>query len=593
MNYQPPKIQIMKRRKWLFIIAFALCANAFGQDVTSSLAKEIAKKHFYVHGPYERDAYKRNIGEKYFNRKFEIHSSIDTSIMSFHEVYYEDQVSYYIVNFSNGGYAIIAADKTKSPVLVHSCVGYLDLDNVPPVLDCILTDYSKIISHERKEKQRKERKDGEWDEIINLKPYAIAKSSSAGIYPNYMISTEWGQTNTGYAGNMCPGYNSHVDIPLNGSSCGGDDCSRCSVGCVALSLAQIMDYWGFATGDEADFEWWNMPDPELDPLINFNVERASVAYLLMRVGEEVSMQYCDFGCASGAYMYCASLSCDNDEDGESALVRFGFKDNIDRKKKSWHTYSAWVNLLANEITNGRPVPYIVKAHACVVDGYNSANGNFHWKMGDVRSPGSWVDFEDLVGPSGTDYGDLSYHECLINVEPDVPSDKIFNSNKTISTLQNKTYMAKNSIVAASGSYSFSIEDNAQCWFVSSGDITLNAGFSVSSNGRFLAKTLNTSAFSKSAMKITEPTGEQSTSLGQDDSSILLFPNPSNGRLILRIGEKDLPALCQIYDSNGKLVQELGIEEFDNNIDLSDQAKGMYMFRIVTKHRYFTKLQIIN
>jgi len=65
----------------------------------------------------------------------------------------------------------------------------------------------------------------------------------------------------------------------------------------------------------------------------------------------------------------------------------------------------------------------------------------------------------------------------------------------------------------------------------------------------------------------------------DDSSIKIFPNPSNGLLTINASEKTLE-LIQVFDLDGRLVKSLSqIHGTEKEIDLSDLVKGIYLIKI--------------
>lgn len=474
----------MKYRILMFNFIFVIVTlQLFSQPVSKEVAKTVAKNYYKRYAPLELTVLKEKHQSKGKLKKSESFYKADATIKETYVKHFNEHISYYVTTFKNSGFVIVSGHKAKGPVLVHSASGRYDPDNLPPAFVALMNDYDIVIDSAFINKERNEKKLERWNNLEKDKPKMDLKSGNhSGTYPDYLLTTEWGQTQTN--NNDCPGYNSHPEIP--NSSCGWSYCNHCAAGCVAVAVAQIMNYWEFAKGNWADFEWWNMPYPGLYSTDNdFDEEQEAVAYLLKRIGDRVDMDYCSNGCASGAYNYCPWwwIVCDKDKDGESALIYFGYNENsINFERKSWHTYNAWVGQLRDEINAERPVLYGVEGHSLIVDGYNSSNDNFHWNFGwngDYND--IWVDFEDLA-PGGHDYTNISKHDALIGIKPNI-DDNINLNNKTISNGMNKTYYVKNNISASN----FDIENNAKCIFIAGNEIVLSSGFEVEKGGKFEAR----------------------------------------------------------------------------------------------------------
>jgi len=75
-----------------------------------------------------------------------------------------------------------------------------------------------------------------------------------------------------------------------------------------------------------------------------------------------------------------------------------------------------------------------------------------------------------------------------------------------------------------------------------------------------------------------------------DSSIRLFPNPTNGQLTLfNENNMDIETIT-IFDFNGRTIQELVVEESSININFSiaNIAQGIYFVKIKTNEASFVK-----
>jgi len=154
-------------------------------------------------------------------------------------------------------------------------------------------------------------------------------------------------------------------------------------GCVAVAMAQVMHYWKFpesgtqlycythSTYGElcADFEntiytWDRMPD---------DVPNEEVARILYHVGVAMNMDYGPY--SSGASTSFAYNRLQN---------YFGYDPNSDFVFEFLYEGN-WIELLVNELENGRPIIYRgadpVGGHAFVVDGFNYQDSLFHVNWG--------------------------------------------------------------------------------------------------------------------------------------------------------------------------------------------------------------------
>ena len=73
-------------------------------------------------------------------------------------------------------------------------------------------------------------------------------------------------------------------------------------------------------------------------------------------------------------------------------------------------------------------------------------------------------------------------------------------------------------------------------------------------------------------------------------AISAFPNPTNGAVRVHIAEMDGPALMEVLDQQGRRVRTRNVEltgETDVQIDLSGEAQGLYLVRLLSEGRTAT------
>ena len=199
-----------------------------------------------------------------------------------------------------------------------------------------------------------------------------------------LCSDAWEQEHPAYKG-MCPVvYEDTIDgIPQP---------DTCVVGCVALAMAQVMNYWkwpkqgkgsytytdstgcGYTlTADFAShtYDWDNMLD---NYYFGYNTRQANaVAQLLSDCGISVNMRYGTL--SSGAEVIYQPLALTN---------YFGYDEGMQMYYRNFFTQVEWDSIMFHELDAGRPLVVggwsIELGHSFVCDGYD-ANGYFHIKFG--------------------------------------------------------------------------------------------------------------------------------------------------------------------------------------------------------------------
>ncbi|GAB4277342.1 MAG: hypothetical protein Kow0068_00470 [Marinilabiliales bacterium] len=327
--------------KYLFVFLFIILQlSLFAKQVSEQKAIKVAKQ-FYVLQSGKTDI---EILDIYTNKIGNI-------------------VSYYAINFKSGGYVLVAGDDVIKPVLGYSVGGYFDINNLPPQLKMLLDAYSVNIKKIITDKQASSI---EWNSIDQ---YYNNKNKSF-VLP--LCTTEWEQGC--YYNALCP-----VDS--------SGPCNHVVTGCVATAMSQIMKYWNYPNVGQgshsytasyygqltADFgsthyNWSLMPDV-------VDTVNDAVATLMFHTGVSVNMLYS--ATSSGSNIYYSA----------SALPEyFKYSNNIEYVNKDNYTDSTWLNLIQNELNNGRPVLYsgydTFSGHAWVCDGYDSNNFlHFNWGWG--------------------------------------------------------------------------------------------------------------------------------------------------------------------------------------------------------------------
>ena len=335
----------MKKLFTLFA-AFMIAVMAFGKPVTMESARLIAD-NYYSHYAGTDNLNLTNAFSKSFN-------GINT---------------YFVFNYTAGGFVVIAADDAIIPVLAQSNTGYFDSEITNPSVKYWIDGYNTQISDIVSANYDNSLTLTEWNKILN-NDFPRATSDVGPL-----VTTTWDQ-----------GCYYNVQCPVDAGA-GSGSCGHVWTGCVATTMAQIAKYnsfpvhgylshsyvhptYGQQTANFATttYNWNAMPN-------NVTSTNASVATIMRQAGVSVDMQYGPDG--SGAHS----------EDVAWALVTYFNYDpaTISFEQKSNYTATEWSNLLKADLDASHPMYYSgddgASGHAWVCDGYRNSDGKFHMNWG--------------------------------------------------------------------------------------------------------------------------------------------------------------------------------------------------------------------
>ena len=338
--------------------------------------------------------------------------------------------AFYIMNYTEGGFSILAADKRVNPILAFSNSGYFNYsDSIPIGLEAWLYDTQEYIESLRNNDSTLI--DKQWDQLLSTlnitnvtKKAEMTKDSIVEDPPDCtgypitnivgpLLETQWSQE--------C-GYNS--DCPFD------DDgpCDHALVGCVAVAMGQVMKYWESPVSSTSIPSYFSSNYgviPGISPTVydwsNMlpNYGNSAVATLLYNCGVSLTM---DYG---------ASGSSSETEDVPYALKNyFGYSSATFRDYGTGDDSKVKVDL-----NNGRPVILAAhrkenilsyKGHAWVCHGYrniitcDSNNGNITsslWFMMNWGSAGDYDGYYAFLSWSPGSY-DYKYNKRMVyQIEP--------------------------------------------------------------------------------------------------------------------------------------------------------------------------------
>ncbi len=330
-------MNIMKRLGLVFGLLFTVYFST-AKEVPMNVAKEYADTFFSL-------ATKKSVSSSEIN------------------VFQHGDVAYtYIVNYKPEGWAIVSADDRAPAVIAYSEKGFFDALNIKK-----LPFYFWFESYENQIRELVKsdisQKHTSWT-ISNISKV----SNKATVEP--LIKVEWNQS---------AGWNASCPVDERGP--GG----RVYAGCVAVAMAQCMSVYKHPTQGYGSFQYnhstygnqyVNFANAQYKwDLMEDKAANEHVALLLYHLGVSVSMGYGYDG--SGAYSTNVPSAIKN---------YFDYSNTAAHVRKSSYSDEAWVNLLKEELVNGRPIYYSgdggdgAAGHAFNVDGVDYQD-RFHLNWG--------------------------------------------------------------------------------------------------------------------------------------------------------------------------------------------------------------------
>ncbi|MDE7403164.1 MAG: C10 family peptidase [Muribaculaceae bacterium] len=329
-------------------------------------------------------------------------SILSSSVVSVKTINCNDgQPAAYIFDNPGSGFMILSADDIAYPMLGYSDSGSFSSDEMPESMKWWLSEYAAQIEWAR-------------SKGVTSKRNAPAAPSAEMIAP--MVKTRWDQ-GAPY-NNDCPNTRSGV---------------KCVTGCVATSMAQVMNYHKYPLVGEGikqytcsslnkrltinyaqkEFDWNNMLDYYSSN--NYNeAQAAAVAYLMKACGYAVNMNYNSD--ASGTQGYLIA---------EGAKEYFKYDAGTRYEMRLPYSSSEWASKIIDNLKNVGPVVINGQAplqggHSFVCDGYDG-NGYFHinWGWGGLSDGYFAIDAldPDAQGTGGAVGGFNFQQNAIFGMQP--------------------------------------------------------------------------------------------------------------------------------------------------------------------------------
>ena len=338
----------MKNLLLTTIICFSLLSAALIDD---QISLKVAQNTFIKYHP------SKNI-EKFNIKSIDIIKNLEDPLIK-------------IFQLNPTGFIMVSLEDKTLPVLAYGFESNFKLVDMPENLSYIINLYkNQIIDARNSNSPRSQEIESEWNSLITSNNNQIDRESSRNVSP--LIDARFDQ---GGAWN-----NALTQFGFNGP-----------VGCVAVSMAQIMHYWEYpeqGSGSNSYFEDdygileanFGQAFYDYDSMANTYATAAS-QLLLHHAGISVNMDYANSG--SGAYVTGSYPSA------QYALeTYFLYDDGVYAVTKDSYTTSEFRNILINELDNNRPILYSGYSdtygnggHAWNVDGYQGNNVHCNWGWG--------------------------------------------------------------------------------------------------------------------------------------------------------------------------------------------------------------------
>ena len=299
-----------------------------------------------------------------------------------------DRDEFYVFNDeANGGYVVVSGDERMPDVLGYSYTGHFDVEDIPCNMRAWLEGYANQVKYLRAhpEVPASRRTANEREEISPLLKCHF---------------------NQGYP------YNDKCPII---------DGKHTLDGCTATAMAQIMDYYqwpkqtteiipGYKTETKGidmpvipitTIDWDNILEVYYGNVDYSDEQIDAISTLILLCGTSVEMDY-DLG-GSGASLSYAAMAF---------RKYFDYNDMVEYAKRG--EFEVWVELLYNELNEGRPVlydgyTYEGVGHAFVLDGYRDGYFHVNWGWG-----GQGDDYFQLTELNGF----FMYQGAVIGIRPD-------------------------------------------------------------------------------------------------------------------------------------------------------------------------------
>ncbi|HNS17407.1 MAG TPA: C10 family peptidase [Bacteroidales bacterium] len=582
----------MKRFLCWIIPGILLFADTLNAHTVDSAAVLTVAQHFY----YEYTALAKN-------------SSLESVTPRIHSVKRNRELKplLYFVNIETGGFLIIAGDTRAYPILAHNeYETWTDdrMEKIAPAARSLILSYADqiemIIDLELPEDE------------MTLQLWYTYQNGPGRVQRDYPLSELPGMESMHWNQNM---YYNHLCPNTGGIHPPSDEGfdNRVPTGCVAVAMAQIMNYWDWPTSTLGFTGYWDpdnagrsgcqLADPSYgylsfgfssydfsnmpDELNDFDHD--DVALLISHAGQA----------AKTDYVYCSSGS--NINKALDALVNiFKFASVADIKEKDWYeSWMHWEGLMVNEIDCGRPFYYRGtrdngSGHAFVGYAYRYIDSffqfKFNWGWGGYDNP-TWYTIRSVAG-----YELINYHndQMMITELYPICLNCPFWNYHIYPTTSWQTHLSSTQWYGCMV-YKVNVIDGTSVTLVAGSQIFLKPGFHAQ-NGSYFHAYISEEGCSEPLNPVTIISAMDDQANGGDtlseyilgtehpasERSVIIYPKPTNG--LVNVGVQPLDPgrkfMILLYDLRGRILfrQEM-MSPGKTELNLSSFPRGMYIMKM--------------
>ena len=294
------------------------------------------------------------------------------------------------------GFVVLANDDAIEAVVGVSNKPYTNDTNINPAFQWYLRAANAAIANR----------------IANGQHYSAAIAPAAPLpdHVDPLIETRWQQ-----------------EAPFNNDVQKDDKGKPYLVGCVAITMTQIMRYYKYPTVGKgsnsysmngetlsADFSaspyQWDKMLPIYEKGKYTDEEAKAVSELMRQVGISVNMKY------------EPNFSSSYTSSAQNALIKyFGYNPNMNRYTRNYYSEQEWMDMVYKELSEQRPIYYSgndskwENGHAFVIDGYN-AEGQVHVNWGWGGYQDGFFDIGILTPKNSGDYS--YYQDMIVGIHPE-------------------------------------------------------------------------------------------------------------------------------------------------------------------------------
>lgn len=283
--------------------------------------------------------------------------------------FYENQPVYHIFQIVPTGFVVVSASDFFDPIVAYSFEGDF-VSN--PAVDFTMNIYAQLISYCEKNEVSFASGIGErWQDLSNADDVQM---KGRAVVVNPLLSTNWNQDK--YHNAYCP-----WDVRAGS----GYD-YRVPAGCVAIAMAQIMNYYRHPVTGMLGTSYIPEPYGRLTVMFyeqNYNFDAMygdlsdynnEAAKLIYHCGVSIQMNYTPSGSGASSLNAVESMKRYFKYSSDASLCARGLFDSI----------SDWTDVLKGELNAKHPIYYSAHdgsvGHAFVLDGYDE-DDKFHVNWG--------------------------------------------------------------------------------------------------------------------------------------------------------------------------------------------------------------------